>query len=49
MPFELGTDVSAKYRGAWCEGVVKHVQRSLNIKVYSDGTLIYIYIYKGRR
>eukprot|EP00047_Mylnosiga_fluctuans_P012150 m.24631 g.24631 ORF g.24631 m.24631 type:complete len:821 (+) comp4039_c0_seq1:114-2576(+) len=37
LPLAIDTDVSAKYRGAWCEGSIKHVQRALNIKVTFDG------------
>ncbi len=33
MVLTPGTDVSAKYRGAWCEGTIKSVARALSIKV----------------
>jgi hypothetical protein len=33
LPFEVGAAVSAKYRGAWCEGTITEVARSLEAKV----------------
>ena len=33
MPYEVGEAVSAKYRGAWCEGVVKSRHKELALQV----------------
>lgn len=30
---KIGLDVSAKYRGAWCEGTIKKVETIINCKV----------------
>jgi len=36
-PLSVGAAVSAKYRGAWCEGIVKSVKRCLDVKVSLEG------------
>ena len=30
---EVGTEVSAKYRGAFCEATIKHVKKLIKIRV----------------
>lgn len=35
----VGTDVSAKYRGAFCEAKIKTVKRLVKVKVTASGLL----------
>jgi hypothetical protein len=37
VPYEVGEAVSAKYRGAWCEGVVKKRLKELAVQVRNRG------------
>uniref|UniRef100_A0AAR2IQ43 ARID domain-containing protein n=1 Tax=Pygocentrus nattereri TaxID=42514 RepID=A0AAR2IQ43_PYGNA len=41
----VGTDVSAKYRGAFCEAKIKTVKRMVKVKVNYNDTLLYIMVY----
>lgn len=40
----VGTDVSAKYKGAFCEAKIKKVVRNIKCKVKQKISLVFIYV-----